>query len=464
MKQFSRILMLTAALMLSLCVTAMAEDTAETAASDAPAVLVNGQEVAFTDAAPQLVDGRTYIPLRATFSALGFADDAITWDGETRTATAVKDGLTVTLTEGEKSVTVTRDGKSETLETDAAAYVDAATGRTLVPLRFVAQAAGCNVGWDGSTRTAIIDDTAAILAANTETYSLMDKYMAYSRSFAERNYKVSGDFTMDMTMAEETVSVTGDYEMLTSSTKADFTTKMTFAGQVEDQDLSAMLPDGLDMEMRFDMDTGVYYFYSEAMNSALETGATGVWYKMDLSAMMEQMGMDYAQLMELSKAAQGMTFTEYLKTTLATLPLNDASATTSDVLAMVNDICADSAFRQSGAAYTSTYALADGAEMTLTLYASGGSINGYAVALSMEGLMDITASMRGNDMTVHMSMNIPGAEGSDLMSMTMEMTGDYTATTSAPQGVPPTGAGVLDLSELMNSMYTPLPAEPAAQG
>ena len=168
--------------------------------------------------------------------------------------------------------------------------------------------------------------------------------------------------------------------------------------------------------------------------------------------------------MDLSKDAQGMTFTEYLKTTLATLPLNDASATTSDVLTMVNDICADSAFRQSGAAYTSTYALADGAEMTLTLYASGGSINGYAVALSMEGLMDITASMSGNDMTVHMSMNIPGAEGSDLMSMTMEMTGDYTATSSAPQGVPPTGAGVLDLSELMNSMYTPLPAEPAAQG
>ena len=172
MKKLLRLLALTAVVALSLCATALAADT------DAPAVLVNGQAVEFADAAPQIVDGRTYIPLRATFTALGFADEDITWDGETRTATAVKDGLTITLTEGEKSVTVTKDEESETLETDAAAYVDAATGRTLVPLRFVAQAAGCNVGWDSNARTAIIDDTAAILAANTETYSLMDRYMA----------------------------------------------------------------------------------------------------------------------------------------------------------------------------------------------------------------------------------------------------------------------------------------------
>src|SRR5699024_3368721 len=146
------------------------------------------------------------------FNVLGFADDNITWDGETRTATAVRDDLTVTLTEGENTVAVTRGEETETLETDAAAYVDAATGRVLVPLRFVAQAAGCNVGWDGNTRTAIIDDTAAILAANTETYSLMDRYMTYSRSFAEQNYRVTGDFTMDMDLAGEAVAVSGEYE------------------------------------------------------------------------------------------------------------------------------------------------------------------------------------------------------------------------------------------------------------
>ena len=142
MKKLLRLLALSAVVALSLCVTAMAAE----ADADAPTVLVNGQAVEFADAVPQIVDGRTYIPLRATFNALGFADEDITWDAEKRTATAVKEGLTITLTEGEKAVTVTRDGESETMETDAAAYVDAASGRTLVPLRFVAQAAGCNVG------------------------------------------------------------------------------------------------------------------------------------------------------------------------------------------------------------------------------------------------------------------------------------------------------------------------------
>ena len=324
MKRWTRFLAITAALVLSLCVTAMAADTGEAASDAAPSVMVNGEIVAFPDAAPQIVDGRTFIPLRATFTALGFADEDITWDGETRTATAVKEGLTITLTEGENTVTVTKDGESETLETDAAAYVDAATGRVLVPVRFVAQAAGCNVGWDGTTRTAIIDDSAAILAANTESYSLMDRYMAYSRTFSNRNYNVTGDFSMDMTMGEDDIAVTGNYEMLTSSTAADFTTNMTFAGQAEGQDMAALFPDGLDFEMRFDMETGVYYLYSEALNDAAQTGATGVWYRMDLAAMLDQMGaqagMDYNTLMELSQAAQDMTFTEYLESTLASLP------------------------------------------------------------------------------------------------------------------------------------------------
>ena len=277
----------------------------------------------------------------------------------------------------------------------------------------------------------------------------MDRYMAYSNSFAERNYKVTGDFSMDMTVEGEAVSVTGTYEMLTDATKADFTTNMAFSGQAEDQDLAALFPEGLDMEMRFDMDTGVYYLSSDALNDAAQTGAENVWYKMDLSAMLEQMGMDYSSLMELSKAARDMTFTEYLESTLSTLPLTDATATTSDVLAVINDLCADSAFTQSGAAYTSTYELGEGAEMSLILYTSGGQVNGYAMELSMEGLLTFSASMRGNDLKANVSMNVPTGGAGSAMSMTMEMTGDYTATSRVPLGVPPTGAGVMDLTSMI---------------
>ena len=79
--------------------------------------------------------------------------------------------------------------------------------------------------------------------------------------------------------------------------------------------------------------------------------------------------------------------------------------------------------------------------------------------------MEVSASMRSTNMTVNMSMNVPtGGEGS-AMTMTMEMTGRYVATTSTPLGVPPTGAGVLDLTELMNS-YIPVSgdADTSAEG
>ena len=108
MKKYFRMLALSVILMLAMCVTASATPT--------PHVMVNGVLVEFPDAVPQNIDGRVYIPMRAVFNLLGFADSNITWDGPTRTATAVKDGLTIKLTEGKKEVSVTQNGVTTVLE------------------------------------------------------------------------------------------------------------------------------------------------------------------------------------------------------------------------------------------------------------------------------------------------------------------------------------------------------------
>ena len=316
------------------------------------------------------------------------------------------------------------------------------------------------MGWDGTTKTAIIDDTAAILAANTETYELMDKYMAYNNSFADSTYAVTGSYTMDMTTDGEKMAVTGDYEMLTDSTKAQFTSTMNLSGTTGGQDLSAQLPEGgLDMDLRFDLDTGVYYLHSEALNEMMGVGISGVWYKMDLGSLLDQMGttagMDYSSLMALAKAAKGMTFTQYLESTLKSLPLNDATATTSDVLAVINQLCADSAFKKSGSTYTSTMEQ-DGATIKLSLYTTGNKVNGYSVTMEALDMMELTATMKDSKMevTMAMSMDIPAVEGvSEATSMTMEMTmdGKYTATKDTPVTEPPAEAGIIDLMELMNA-------------
>lgn len=115
----------------------------------------------------------------------------ITWDGSTGTVTASRDGQRISLTIGEPSITLyteeAPDGQN--IPMDVAPYVDPATDRTYVPVGLIADALGYNVGWDGSNGTVIIDDVDAILAANTETYELMDKYLDYSRTFAQKNQK-----------------------------------------------------------------------------------------------------------------------------------------------------------------------------------------------------------------------------------------------------------------------------------
>lgn len=109
-------------------------------------VTLNGAELSF-DVPPQLIDNRTMVPLRKIFEAMGAAVD---WNNDTRTVTATKGNERVIATIDSKNVYVSGDTK--TLDVPPL-IVD---GRTLVPVRFVAESFGANVNWDEATRTVII--------------------------------------------------------------------------------------------------------------------------------------------------------------------------------------------------------------------------------------------------------------------------------------------------------------------
>ncbi|MCD8390599.1 MAG: copper amine oxidase N-terminal domain-containing protein [Firmicutes bacterium] len=110
-------------------------------------VTVDGDFVTF-DQSPTIVSGRTLVPVRAIFEALGAS---VEWDGDTQTVTSTLNGTTVTLTIG--SGTMYKNGAASTLDVPAQMIND----RTLVPVRAIAEAFGCNVDWDGDTKTVIIE-------------------------------------------------------------------------------------------------------------------------------------------------------------------------------------------------------------------------------------------------------------------------------------------------------------------
>ena len=109
-------------------------------------VRINGKYVEF-DQPPILENGRTLVPLRAIFEALG-AD--VQWDGSTQTVTATKNGTEISLQIGSTRMYV--NGSAKTLDVPAKLI----NSRTLVPVRAISEAFGCKVDWIQDTQTVVI--------------------------------------------------------------------------------------------------------------------------------------------------------------------------------------------------------------------------------------------------------------------------------------------------------------------
>ncbi|HTA40000.1 MAG TPA: copper amine oxidase N-terminal domain-containing protein [Candidatus Acidoferrales bacterium] len=135
-----RIIWKLAALPLALALVLPASAPAQSAVS----VFVNGQRMSF-DQPPVVQSGRVFVPLRGVFEQLGAS---VVYNNGQINATGR--GRTIALTIG--STTAVVNGQQQIL--DVAPFV--VGDRTLVPLRFVAQALGAQVNWDDSSSSVTI--------------------------------------------------------------------------------------------------------------------------------------------------------------------------------------------------------------------------------------------------------------------------------------------------------------------
>ncbi|MDI3317472.1 MAG: copper amine oxidase N-terminal domain-containing protein [Bacillota bacterium] len=109
-------------------------------------VFVNGVEPAF-DVKPVVEHGRALVPVRAIVEAL---KATVSWDGANDSVTVQANGHTVVFTIGSKVAVV--DGQSVTL--DVAPVIRG--GRTLLPLRAIAQLLGVPVRWQAQGNIAVV--------------------------------------------------------------------------------------------------------------------------------------------------------------------------------------------------------------------------------------------------------------------------------------------------------------------
>lgn len=160
-----------ACVMLMACLVALLVAPAAGAQGAAIRIMINGKLQSF-EQAPFIENGRTLVPLRAIFEALSAQ---VQWDDATKTVTATRGDRTVQLTIGQAEATVS----GQTVQLDVPALIR--DGRTFVPLRFVSEALGAGVDWDGHAKTVIIVDLNYLRSggADPAATALLQKAMLY---------------------------------------------------------------------------------------------------------------------------------------------------------------------------------------------------------------------------------------------------------------------------------------------
>ncbi len=123
--------------------------TFNVSAQENVSVYIDNEKIEF-DVQPQIINGRTLVPMRKIFEELGAIVD---WDNDTRTAIGTKGNTVVKLTINDDKIY--KNGVASVLDVPAQLI----NGRTLVPVRAISEAFGIDVFWRGEIKTVSIHST-----------------------------------------------------------------------------------------------------------------------------------------------------------------------------------------------------------------------------------------------------------------------------------------------------------------
>ena len=230
-------LILALSLVLALGTAALAGDTDFTRAADITyrgiSIIVNGTKIVPQDAngnpvEPFIMDGTTYLPVRAVAGALGLD---VSWNGATSTVILTSGGKTVygsgraLATNGTRRVDITyRDIAIEyngdrIYATTADGYAVEPfimDGTTYLPVRGVANALGLDVSWDGATSTVTLGRSAGYY-----TYRVSREYTVTEYEDETTHLEVRYEYTPDAYLYRTVTDDDGLVYTMTNTLGAD---------------------------------------------------------------------------------------------------------------------------------------------------------------------------------------------------------------------------------------------------
>ena len=347
-----------------------AANTAFAAETDSVKVQLNGKNITFTDADPQIAGERTMVPSRAIFEAIG-AD--VSYNAETKTITAKKDDKEISFAVNGSSMTIIDNGVKSIKKMDAAAYADSTNGRAYVPIRYIAESMGYGIGWDSTNNTVVIIDPSTIFANADRDFSIISK-LAKPGIDLEKTYETTGQFNMAVEMPATgslfsgmSFSAAGKINGIQQKSNADMAmslafdfSKMLSAMPTEEKESIKPLLDmysNLDMKIKMNGETGDTYISSDALNTVTGSLGKDTWYKMNAYDSYTAMGIDMSSIMD--KYYTDSSIAKLLEAFVISADISDSSfyQDMKTTYALCKNLFGDEAFKTNTSGLTKTYTL-----------------------------------------------------------------------------------------------------------
>lgn len=451
-------------------------------------VLVNGAYVKFPDAVPEISSSRTMIPVRALVETLGgeigYQDGVVTFtlDGYAYEFTIGSTTVTVTPTAGNDKDTP----KPDDIIMDCAPYIKG--GRTYVPIRFISEALGYEVGWDGDFQTAVLLDRDALAAEIDKDFTILNKVQANQGVAMEegKNYKadvkgnlsvtafdtINGNktYTADLTAKQifNTEAANAQVSLKLSDNVKDELVKLLISASAPEGDTAAvneqvgLLLDGLeDMELILTR-KGLGWFRMACLDKL--AGVDNVWLGLDLGAELGELAFAQTGEATVGAALTGMMDENSVISVAAlgytvemmTVLYGDDTFTTAggvstrtigvdDMMALYEDLGLSAEEMEEAKAAFKEY------QITMKVDSKGGvdaACNLETAAQAGVPAIKLTmdAKQDAGNVTMNMSLHV-----ANLCEGKLTLTQTWGTTTEKPEDQPPEGSTVVDAGALLES-------------
>ena len=365
------------------------------AAQSAVAMQLDGKALTLTNGAAPIINeesGRVYLPFRSLFETLGAE---VTYDENTGLITAVKGEREVQFINGQSTVVVKENGKSEMKNTMAAPYVE--NGQTMVPVRFAGEALGYAIGWDSANKTVVMLNPKTLADKYAGEFTYMQKFLDLNATYANKTLAydaVANVYIIDPGSEDIQASFSEMQMLMDGITEANGNTVIDMVMNDSDKLTGAMnlpaqgyvkqefLGQKIEMKTLLDINNLTMYFKSPLLDEMTGIQTEGeVWLSMDL----HDLGISDKMIKDaMAQQGQITTVSDFIAYYLSMTDMSsvDDYAMIENILQMAVQYVGDDAFVADGNTYTADV---EGAKVEFTLDDKG-AMTSYSVDGSFDGV------------------------------------------------------------------------------